>query len=87
MSLETYQNYRADEKQLDRVLMKEEVVYNVTSLLWMKLIDVKTKEASLALTSEEKAISDEQLNVPQPIFAMLSEIGNYTDKIINICQI
>ena len=55
-----------------------------TSLLWCKLIDVKAKEGSVALTSEEKAISkavtDEQLNIPQPIYAMLSKMGNYTDK-------
>jgi hypothetical protein len=25
-------------------------------------------------------VTDEQLNVPQPIYAMLTEIGNYTDK-------
>jgi hypothetical protein len=84
MSLETYQNFRADERQLDRILAKEEMAYYATSLLWFKLLDVKAKEGNVALTSEEKAIrkavTDEQLNVPQPVYAMLSEVGNYTDK-------
>jgi hypothetical protein len=64
--------------------MKEEVAYYASSLQWMKLIDVKAKEGNVALSSEEKtirkAVNDEQFNVPQPVFAMLSEIGNYTDK-------
>lgn len=84
ISLETYQNLRPDEKQLDRLIMKEEMAYYATSLLWMKIIDVKAKEGLIALTSEEKAIrkaiTDEELNVPQPLFAMLTEVGNYTDK-------
>lgn len=83
-ALETYQNLRPDEKQLDRLIAKEEMAYYTTSLLWMKLIDVKAKEGSIALTTEEKAIrkaiSDEHFNVPQPLFAVLSEVGNYTDK-------
>lgn len=60
------------------------MAYYATSLLWFKLLDVKAKEGNVALTSEEKAIrkavTDEQLNVPQPVYAMLSEVGNYTDK-------
>lgn len=84
VSLETYQNLRADEKQIDRILMKEEMAYYATSLLWMRLLDVKAKEGSVNLTSEEKAIrkavTDEHFNVPQPMFAMLSEVGNFTDK-------
>lgn len=56
-----------------RIMVKEEMAYYAT-----------TQEGSVVLTSEEKAIrkavTDEQLNVPQPIYAMLSEIGKYTDK-------
>lgn len=84
VALETYQNFRPDEKQLDRLLAKEEVAYYATSMLWIKLIDVKAKEGQTALTTEEKAIrkavTDEHFNVPQPLFAILGEIGNYTDK-------
>jgi hypothetical protein len=84
VSLETFQNLRADEKQLDRTLMKEEMAYYATSLLWMRLLDIKAKEGTVNLTSEEKAIrkavTDEQFNVPQPLFAILSQTGNFTDK-------
>lgn len=54
--------------------MKEEMAYYATPLLWMKLIDAKAKEGKVALTGEEKAIrkavNDEQLNVPQPLYAI-----------------
>lgn len=84
VSTDTYQNLRPHEKQLGRLMMKEEMAYYSTALLWVKLIGVKAKEGSVALTREEKAIwkavTDEQLNVPQPIYTMLSEIGNYTEK-------
>ncbi|XP_026466111.1 uncharacterized protein LOC113369758 [Ctenocephalides felis] len=60
------------------------MAYYATSLLWMKLIDVKAKEGGVALTTEEKAIrkavSDEHFNVPQRLFTYLVKIGNCTDK-------
>jgi hypothetical protein len=81
ISTETYQNIRADEKQLGRILANEEVAYYATALLWCRLLDVNAKEGNVALISEEKAIrkaiADEHFNVPQPLFASLSEIGNY----------
>lgn len=84
LDLETYQNLRADEKQLNRVIAKEEVVYYYIATLWFKLLDVNAKEGDRALTSEEKAIrkavTDEKFNVPQPVYAMRSEIGNYVNK-------
>jgi hypothetical protein len=84
ISTETYQNFRADEKQLDRILANEEVAYYATALLWFRLLDVKAMEGNVALITEEKAIrkaiADEHFNVPQPLFASLFEIGNYTDK-------
>lgn len=54
--------------------MREEMAYYATPLLWTKLIDAKAKEGKVALTGEEKAIrkavNDEQLNVPQPLYAI-----------------
>ena len=84
VALETHQNLRPDERHLERLMAKEEMAYYATSMLWCKLIDVKAKEGSVTLTNEEeairKAVTDEQFNIPQPIYAMLSEVGNYTDK-------
>lgn len=50
----------------------------------MKLLEVKAKQEDVVLTSEEKnirkAVTNETFNVPQPLFAILSQIGTYTDK-------
>lgn len=81
---ETYDAYRVDEKQLDRVLAREEVSYYSTALLHLKLIETKAKQGDQHLTSTEKdirkATADEVFNVPQPLFTYLKEIGTYTDK-------
>ena len=48
------------------------------------MIDVKAKQAKVALTTEEKAIrkatEDIEFNVPQPIATYLHQVVNYTDK-------
>lgn len=53
VSLETYNNLLSDEKQLDSYGQGRNYA---TSLLWLKLVDVKAKEESVALTNEERAI-------------------------------
>jgi hypothetical protein len=84
LAAEVYNSYQPDEKQLDRQLIKEELVYYSTGLMWLKLIDVKAKQGRQALTSAEKdirkATQEIEFNVPQPIHAYLSQIGNVTDK-------
>ena len=81
---EVYQQYKTDVKQLDRQLQREELLYYSTALLWLRLIDEKAKQVDEALTSEEKALRkvsmDVELNVPQPIYAYLSQIGDITDR-------
>lgn len=83
---ETYQNLRADEPQLDRKMAKKEMAYYATSMLWLKLLEVKAKDWDISLTTQEKAIrkavADDHFNVPQPLFAYLTELGTgtYTDK-------
>jgi len=58
--------------------------YYATSLLWLKLIDVKAKQGWEALTSEErsrcKATEEMELNVPQPVATYLHQIGQFSDK-------
>lgn len=84
LAIGTYASYVPDVKQLDRKLAKEELSYYATGLLWLKLIDVKAKQGRTALSSEEKelrkATNNVEFNVPQPIFTILSQIGNVTDK-------
>lgn len=84
IAAEVYDGYRADEKQLERVIVREEISYYATAMLWLKLLDVKAKQANTALTSAEKdvrkATHDEEFNIPQPIYAYLKEIGSYTDQ-------
>lgn len=81
---EVFDQYSGDEKYLDRTLERAELVYYTTGLLWMRLIDIKAKHTRTTLTSAEKdirkATMDETFNVPQPIYAYLSQIGDVTDK-------
>jgi hypothetical protein len=84
IAVETYNQCSVDERQIDRVIAKEEMSYYATGLLWMKLIDVKAKQNVEVLTNEEKSIrkatKDAEFNVPQPIAAYLLQIGQYSDK-------
>jgi hypothetical protein len=84
IAAETYAQCSVDERQIDRVLAKEEMSYYATCLLWTKLIDVKAKQGRETLTTEERAIrkatEEVEFNVPQPIAVYLGQIGQYTDK-------
>jgi hypothetical protein len=84
LAIETYHAYQPDEKQLDRQLIKEDMVYYSTGLMWLRLIDIKAKQGHQALTSAEKdlkkATQDVEFNVPQPIHAFPSQMGSITDK-------
>lgn len=80
----TYQSMQPDVKQLDRLFTKEELMYYATAMLWIRLIDIKSKQRVEGLTSQEKdilkATKDLTWNVPQPIYAYLAQIGNVVDK-------
>ncbi|KAL1489198.1 hypothetical protein ABEB36_014131 [Hypothenemus hampei] len=84
VAAEVYDGYRADEKQLERVLVHEEISYYATAMLHLKLLEVKAKQGERVLRSAEKdlrkATADDIFNIPQPLFAYLSEIGVYCDK-------
>lgn len=84
LATETFDAYRADEKQLDRKVERVEMSYYATALLHLRLIEVKSKQGEQALTSAEKdlrkATATDVFNVPQPLFAYYQQIGTYTDK-------
>jgi hypothetical protein len=84
IAAEVYDGYRVDEKQLDRVVAREEVAYYATAMMHLKLLEVKAKQGEVSLTSKEKdirkAVSDKVWNIPQPLCAYLQEIGTYSDK-------
>lgn len=81
---EIYDNYKPDERQLDRILMREEVAYYGTALMWLRLLNIKAKQGNQALTSAEKdickATAKDTFNVPAPLSVYLNEIGPYKDK-------
>jgi hypothetical protein len=83
-AVETYHPYKPDEKNFDRQLIKEDLAYYSTGLMWLRLVDIKLKQGRQALTSAEKDIKkvtqDVEFNVPQPIHAFLTQIGSVTDK-------
>lgn len=82
IAAEVYDGYRNDEKQLERVVVREEIAYYATALLHLKLIEVKSKQGLEALTSAEKDLrkADHEFNVPQPLSTYISEIGTYKDR-------
>jgi len=84
LATEVYREYAKDVAQIDRKLVKEELSYYFTALLWLRLIDIKAKNGLQALTREEKTLQkdtkDENYNVPQPFFTYLASIGSIVDK-------
>lgn len=76
--------YAKDVAQMDRVMIKEEMSYYATALLWLRLIDIKQKYGLKSLTAEENTIhrdtKDDSFNVPQPLHIYLASIGSVIDK-------
>jgi len=85
IAIETHKQCAINERQIDRIITKEEMAYYSVGLLWMRLIDIKAKQAKEALTTEEKSIrkvmEDIEFNVPQPISAYLNQVGTYKDAL------
>lgn len=81
---EVFREYAKDVQMMDRKLVREEMSYYFTGLLWLRLLDIKQKYGIRALTREEKTIlkdtKDDTYNVPQPFFLYLSSIGLVVDK-------
>lgn len=79
-----YREYAKDVQMMDRKLVREEMSYYFTCLLWLRLLDIKQKYGLRALTSKEKTLlkdtKDDTYNVPQPFFLYLSAIGSVVDK-------
>lgn len=79
IAADVYDGYRVDEKQLERVIAREEITYYATA----RLLEGKAKHGDYALTSAEedirKAVADDVNNVPQPLFIYLSQIGTCND--------
>lgn len=84
ITLTTYQSMVPDVNQIERKFTKEELAYYSTAMLWIRLIDIKSKQRRFALTSTEKEIlkaaKDIAWTVPQPIYAFLMQMGNVIDR-------
>ncbi|KAL1489870.1 hypothetical protein ABEB36_013798 [Hypothenemus hampei] len=84
VAAEVYDEYCGNEKQLERLLVREEMSYYATAMLYLQLVEVKAKQGEYVLTTAErslrKAVSEDIFNAPQPLLAYLSEIGVYCDK-------
>jgi hypothetical protein len=88
---ETFNQYAADNNMLNRELDSREFRYYATSLLWLRLLDIKAKQGRVSLSSQEKDIrkmcQEKSFNVPQPLFIYLSQIGDVTDKMGKITEL
>lgn len=69
---------------MDRQMIKEELSYYCTAMLWLRLIDIKAKNGLQALTREEKTLhkdtKDVVFNISQPLYIYLTSIGSIVDK-------
>lgn len=88
---EVYASIGGDDKNLNKQLTKEMVMYYHTSLLWARLLDTKSKRGNANLNFEEqeylKAMLAHDYNVPQRIYPFLKGIGEVKDatgKIVNL---
>lgn len=81
---EVFDQYKPDVKFLDKILNKDEFIYFSVALLWFKLIDIKLRQATVCLTTQEKSIhtamKDKEFAIPEPIFIYLSQIGPVQDS-------
>lgn len=82
---EVYSALGTDDKSLTKSLTKEMLMYYATSLhLWLRLIQIKAQRAHSELTTTERdylrILTDEELNVPQPIYLYIKAIGHVNDK-------
>lgn len=79
-----YREYAKDVKLIDRELIKEELSYYCTAMLWLRLVNVKSKQGLQELTSAEKTLlkdlKDEVYNIPQPLHIYIMSIGAIVDK-------
>lgn len=81
---EVYREYAKDVVMIDRKMVREELSYYFTGLLWLRLLDIKQKYGLQALTTEKKTLlkdtKDDVYNVPQPFYLYLSSIRSVVDK-------
>lgn len=79
-----YREYAKDVKLIDRELIKEELSYYSVAILWLRLINIKSKQGLQELTAAEKTLlkdlKDEVYNVPQPLHIYIMSIGAIVDK-------
>lgn len=81
---EVYREYAKDVLMMERKMIKEELSYYFTGLLWLRLLDIKQKYGRTSHTNEEKTLlkdtREDTYNIPQPYFLYLSSIGSVVDK-------
>lgn len=79
-----YAEWATDDQMLARKMTQYEFRYYVTSLTWLRIIDLKAKFSRTALTSAEKdirkATEHMTFNVPAPVHVYLSSLGAVNDK-------
>lgn len=84
IALQVFREYDIDNPQFDRQMIKEEFVYYVVALFWVRLLDIKAKKCRVGLTDQEKSIHEAMaeitVNIPQPIYAYLTQMGDIEDE-------
>lgn len=80
---EVFASIGGDDKNRNKCLTREMLMYYTTALTWARLLDIKVKRGNTNLTYEEieynKLMLDQEVNVPQPIYLMLKGLGHVKD--------
>lgn len=73
-----------DDYNIGKNLTKEMLNYYASTLLWGRLLDIKRKRCYSSLSETElkllQAISEQEWNVPQPLYLYYRSIGHVRDK-------
>jgi hypothetical protein len=88
---EIFSQYAVDNNMLNRELDSREFRYYATALLWLRLLEVKSKQNRMSLTSQEKDIrkmcQETTFNVPQPLFVYLLQVGDVMDGMGKVTEL
>lgn len=84
LTKEVYSHFQSEDHMLNKSLTEAMMTYYNVSLLWARLLDIKSKRAQDVLSNTEleymKVFTGMDWNVPQPIYLYLKAIGNVRDK-------
>ncbi|CAG4969751.1 unnamed protein product [Colias eurytheme] len=80
---EVYSAIGGDDKNFNKQMTKNMLMYYTTAILWSRLLEIKAKRGNANLTFKEleycKFMTSQEFNIPQPLYLFLKGIGEVKD--------